>query len=135
MSGTATQQGPAGSFATSRRGGPTAADIRTAERLRSGDRPWSWQNIARRLGLCETDVRAFFADPEPNDPADNGPKATQWGPAQVAYLRARYTIDGPSAVATALGSTATAVSKKASRLGITQSPGWNGKSQTQALAA
>ena len=135
MSKTATPQGPAGDFATARRGGLTRPEILLVEQLRSGDRPVSWQNIARRLGRCEADVRSFFAEPEPNDPAEDGPKVSQWGPAQVAYLKARYTIDGPAAVATVLGSTATAVSKKANRLGISQAPGWNRKRQTQALAA
>lgn len=60
MSRTATQQGPAGLFATSRRGGLTKAEVSLVEELRALDRPWSWQNIARRLGRCEADVRAFF---------------------------------------------------------------------------
>lgn len=50
----------AGDFATSRRGGLTNAEIREAERLRFGPRPWSWHNLARRFGCCEHDVRRFF---------------------------------------------------------------------------
>ena len=138
MSRTATQQGPAGSFATSRRGGPTADDLRTAERLRSGDRPWSWQNIARRLGLCEADIRAHFAEPQaPALPVhdDTAPKLFPWNQIQVAYLKARYIADGPTAVSRVLGCTKAAANKKACRLGVTKERGWVKKAQAQRLAA
>lgn len=135
MSKTATPAGPAGNFATSRRGGLTPAEIRLAQDLRSGERPVSWQNIANRLGRCEIDVRAMFADPEPEAPAEVAPKGFQWGPAQTAYLKARYRIDGPDAIAKVLGCTSSAASKKANRLGVSQPPGWNRKRPALARAA
>lgn len=58
MSRTGTPQGPAGLFATSRRGGLTAEELRMVEALRARERPVSWQNIAARMGRCEADVRA-----------------------------------------------------------------------------
>lgn len=132
MSKTATQQGPSGLFATSRRGGLTPAEIRLVEDLRSGDRPVSWQNIARRLGRCEADVRVLFTEteaglsvvekvPEEREPRTNFP----WDDAQTGYLIARYNLDGPEAVALVLGCSRTAAIGKAYRLGISQARGWN----------
>ena len=46
----------AGNFATARKGGLTTLEINEAEALRS--KGWSWQNIARNLGRCETDIKA-----------------------------------------------------------------------------
>lgn len=130
MSKTATPAGPAGNFATSRRGGLTKPEILLVEELRSGPRPWSWQNIARRLGRCEADVRAHFeGGPLPAEQervvVDLPRKNFAWDDAQVGYLIARYSIDGPEAVALVLGCTRTAAIGKAFRLGITQARGWN----------
>lgn len=45
----------AGNFATARRGSLTTLEINEAEALRA--KGWSWQNIARNLGRCESDVK------------------------------------------------------------------------------
>lgn len=61
MSKTAIQQGPSGAFATSRRGGLTATEIREIEAHRAKERPTPWSALARRYGRCEADIRALFA--------------------------------------------------------------------------
>lgn len=125
MSRTATPQGPSGLFATSRRGGLTAEEIREIEAHRAKDRPTPWAALARRYGRCEADIRALYAEPEPPAPVDNARVNFPWEDHHVAYLLARYNIDGPDAVASVLGCTPTAATGKAHRLGITQSRGWN----------
>ena len=138
MSRTATQQDPAGSFATSRRGGLTSADIIKAEALRRQSPPVSFQNIAKQLQCCQADLVLHFAGPQApatETPDDTASKLFPWNQIQVAYLKAHYIADGPTAVARVLGCTKAAANKKACRLGVTKERGWVKKAQAQRLAA
>ena len=124
--------GTGGAFATSRRGALTNDEVRTAQALRSGDRPWSFQNIARRLGRSEIDVRRMLGagftdgDGSPGDIEQPGRTNFPWTDKQTAYLIANYKRQGPGPVALALGCSRTAAIGKAHRLGIiarTSQPG------------
>lgn len=62
----------AGTFATARRGGLTAAEIREIEAHRARERPTPWQALARRYGRSEADIKALFIKPD-NDAPDHWP--------------------------------------------------------------
>ena len=125
--------GAGGVFATSRRGGLTNEEVRTAQALRSGARPWSFQNIARRLGRSEIDVRrmldAGFAEDygQPSVVEQPGRTNFPWTDKQTAYLIANYKRQGPGPVALALGCSRTAAIGKAHRLGIIARPAKSGE--------
>lgn len=50
----------AGLFATSRKGGLSAIEVREIEAHRSKLRPTPWSALARQYGRCEADLRAHF---------------------------------------------------------------------------
>lgn len=50
----------AGLFATSRKGGLSACEIREIEAHRAKARPTPWSALARQYGRCESDIRAHF---------------------------------------------------------------------------
>lgn len=77
MSKTGQAASSAGSFATSRRGGLSGEELRMAEALRARERPVSWQNLARRFGCSEIDLKKALIPQYANDDGEDWP----FGPA------------------------------------------------------
>jgi lambda repressor-like predicted transcriptional regulator len=95
MSKTAHAQTSAGSFATARRGGLSSEEIRMAEALRARERPVSWQNLARRFGCSEIDLKNALIPQYANDDVERWP----FGPADdviKAVIRAVADMHGVS---------------------------------------
>lgn len=126
MSRNATPQGPGGEFATSRRGGLTQTEIREIEAHRAKERPTPWAALARRYGRCEADIRALYAQAEP-EPAPEQPtrKNFPWNDDQMSMLLRDYGKVSNPVLAARLGVGVNALHGKAHRLGITQPRGWN----------
>lgn len=81
-----------GRFATTRRGGLTAPEIREIEAHRAKERPTPWSALAKRYGRCETDLRAAFAQPEPEPEQDA--RSGVWSPEDVTLLRLLFIDKG-----------------------------------------
>jgi len=130
VTGTATPQGLAGNYASSRRGSLEPADIRKAEALRKRVPPVSWANIAKQLMCCEADLVRICTTPQmpvkEREPVEETSRINfRWTDAQTGYLIARYYADGPDAVALVLGCSSSIVKGKAYRLGLALPRGWN----------
>lgn len=124
MSKTGHAQTSAGSFATARRGGLSSEEIRMAEALRARERPVSWQNLARRFGCSEIDLRRALGDlpgEAANDTTEERPPEPEgdWSERRCQAF-ARLWNDGYLAedIAVTFGITVSAVKARRAKMGL-----------------